>query len=233
MRQRSRAARSSRRRIRRNNMWDCLGSVAVAIVLIAALPGRAQQRMESGHTLWEPPRVEWPTKEIRGPVIHRISVGGFPNVLNQTPLGDAKRTLGGTIGSGGDAGNAEAWLCFHGSDESGTWIFWLTSIEIDGDTVGGFTWKHVETGTTIDSRCRNLRGSNPIRLQLPLHIGMTRAEALKILGDRASVGHSEMVNMRRVQKVIDGTQYTISNGIEVALRKGAVVQVAAFESGSD
>lgn len=77
--------------------------------LIVAASGRAQ---ENPHALWEPPEIGWPSTGTGGSVIHRHSVAGFPIVLDQTPLLDAKRDLGGVIGSSGDAGDAGKMALF-------------------------------------------------------------------------------------------------------------------------
>ncbi len=47
--------------------------------------------------------------------------------LEETPLKEVQKGLGGTIGSRGDASEALRWLCFHGSDAKGRWALWLES----------------------------------------------------------------------------------------------------------
>lgn len=127
----------------------------------------------------------------------------------------------------------EKWLCFYGSNQTFSWVLWLTSVEINGNAIGGFTWKQVEPGETIDSRCRALRGSNLIKLQFPFYIGMTKKVAIGILGAPTSVRKSEMFYMHEREQIIKGVRYTIENGIEVDSRNETVVQISAFEDSSD
>ena len=179
-----------------------------------------------------PPRIEWPESKIEGTVFHRLSVAGFPIVLDHTSLEEARTRLGGVLGSAGDAGDAEEWMCFRGADTNGPWLFWLTSVEINGRAIGGFIWKRDDSATAVEPDCLLLRGKNPIKLQLDLRLGTTKSRTLKLLGAPSIVQEQGMFYMQEREETIEGIQYTISNGVEVTVHDGVVVQIAATETSS-
>ena len=205
---------------------------ALTVLLIVAEFGRAQVKAEIIKTLWEPPKIEWPTSGSGGSELHRLSLAGFPIRLDHTKLQNARRKLGGMAASSGDAGDWEGWLCYHGSDHAGRWVFWLTSDEINGDAIGGFIWKRVEPGESVDPRCKIITGPDPIRLQFPLRLGMTETSA-SVLGRPTSVRESELFYLDSHEETIKAERYTTDNGIEIKMRSGIVIQIAAFDISSD
>ena len=202
----------------------------LATCLVSAQTGAPVRGSAVGQ--WSPPRIDWPDSRTKSSVLHKVSVAGFPIVLDQTLLEDAQKHLGGVKGSAGDAGDAEAWLCFRGGDANGPWLFWLTSDEINGQAIGGFIWKRIDDTAVVDSRCALLHGIDPIKLELDIHLGMTKANILRFLGAASVLRDQEMFYLHEREKTIQGTPYTISNGIEVTIREGVVVQIAAFEISS-
>ena len=206
--------------------------LVIATLLIVTVCGRAQDA-HSRKILWVPPRIDWPQTGADGVVIHRLSVADFSIALDQTTLQDAKQHLGGTIGSRGDAGDAEQWLCFHGSDEVGSWIFWLTSVEINGDAVGGFIWQRVDPGMSPDLRCRSLDGHDSIKLAPAIRLVMKKPKVMEILGAPTSTVRDSLFYMHEHKKTIETVEYTVFNGVEVTIRNGVVAQIAAFEISSD
>ena len=205
--------------------------LVILFVLVAAVLSRAQKG--NRNVLWEPPHINWPVSGINGSVIHRLSISGYPIVLDRTSLEKARQRLGGVIGSRGDAGDAESWFCLHGTDTDGPWILWLTSDEINGDSVGGFIWRRVDLGQSLDPRCRSLDGQDLVKLQPPLKLGVTKAGATRFLGAPSSTRDNSLFYMHEKKKTIDATEYTISNGVEVTIRNGTVAQIAAFEISSN
>lgn len=206
---------------------------ALSVFLIVTEVGHAQLKAENANTLWEPPSVEWPTSGSGGSVLHRLSLAGFPIWLDHTKRENARRNLGGTAASSGDAGDWEGWLCYQGTDHVGKWVLWLTSDEINGDAIGGFTWKRVEPGESVDSRCKSLPSPNPIRLQFGLRLGMTKANAARVLGKPTSERKSEQFYRHSHEETIKADHYTVDNGIELKMRSGIVIQIAAFETSSN
>jgi hypothetical protein len=209
-------------------------SLAVSILLAMCLNSAQTDSRASGEVPFHkpPPRIEWPESKVDGIVIQKLSVSGFPIVLDHTSLVEARIRLGGVLGSAGDAGDAKSWLCFRGADAKGPWLFWLTSVEINGAAIGGFIWKRINPKAPVEPNCPLLRGQNPIKLQLDLRLGTTKSHVLRLLGAPSMVRDQELFYMHEREETIEGTTYTISNGFEVMVRDGVVVQIAAVEYSS-
>jgi hypothetical protein len=88
-------------------------------------------------------------------MITTLRVAKVPAVLEETELKDVQRRLGGSIGQSGDASEANAWLCFYGTDINGRWALWLESSEMGGlRWVDGFTLQRLGKEARTDGRCR-------------------------------------------------------------------------------
>ena len=205
----------------------------LAAWLMFAVHGTAQKDRHPPKPLWEPPGIQWPATGTGGSVIHRLTVGGFRIVLDQTPLQEARRILGGTIGYRGNAGDAQSWLCYRGSDQNGPWMFWLTSVEINGNAVGGFIWRRSKDGDSAGPGCRVLQGTDQVQLPSPLQLGMEITKAEGILGKPTSVHESDFFYMNSREETVKEERFTIDNGLEIRAQAGVIVEIAAFETSSN
>ena len=213
----------------------------IAVVLMAAACACPAQKASSSaggkNVIWEPPGIDWPeslpTPTVPKEMIGSLRVPNFPIVLEETRLEDAQKRFGGMIGTRGDAGDAEAWLCLHGSDANGPWIFWLTSGEIDGPAVGGFEWRRLAPNEMPDHRCPLLRGGDGgIKLPLAIHPGMTEAEVRKILGRPTIARGRTLIFCHEHQEIIQNLPYTSDNTIAIVLRRGLVVAMQVSKTTS-
>ena len=187
--------------------------------------------------LWSPPKIGWPDQLPRPTVpkemIGTLRLANIPIILEETTLENVQKHLGGTLGSRGDAGEAEGWLCFHGRDAEGQWIFWLTSGELDGPAISGFQWRSLSPGERADSRCHQLPHDNGgIELPLAIHLRMTEIETRQILGKPTFVRGKLRIFSHEHEQVIRNVTYSISNDIALVLRDGVVwaIEVARTTS---
>lgn len=167
-------------------------------------------------------------------MISSLRIANLPVILETTKLEDAQKRLGGAIGSRGDGGDSEAWLCIHGSDQDGPWIFWLTSGEIEGLTyISGFQWRHLSDSETPDRRC-SLLPQDKGRIELPdtLHPGMTEAEARKVLGRPSLAQGNLLIYCHEHQKIIHKLPYSVENTIGIVLHSGVVQEIDAVKISS-
>jgi hypothetical protein len=90
---------------------------------IAILLATAAAFAQSDHIIWQPPILDLPDMlthaTVPKEIITKLRVAKMQVILEETPLNDVEKDLGGTIGSRGDASEALQWLCFHGSDSKG------------------------------------------------------------------------------------------------------------------
>ena len=164
-------------------------------------------------------------------MIVSFQVAGFPITLEETNLEDARVHFAGTIGSRGDAGTAEEWVCLHGIDANGPWILWLSSFEIDGPKIGGFQWRQLATNEAPDARCSLVaKTENSIELPLALHPRMREADALKILGKPTVIRGQTLFYLHDHQEIIDKVPYDASNSVAIVLRSGRVRAIVVIES---
>lgn len=185
--------------------------------------------------IWTPPEIGWwdnmPRPTVPKEMIGALRVGSFSIVLEDTKLEGAQKTFGGKIGSHGDAGDAEAWLCLHGRDANGPWIIWLTSGEIDGPAIGGFQWRHLSPNQAPDRRCNLLPLDNGgIELPIALHLGMAEAEVQKVLGQPTVSRGKTQFYLHEHQAVIDKENYTVSNDVAIIFREGKVWVIEAAKT---
>lgn len=176
--------------------------------------------------VWEPP-ADLSVSGIHRPTVGRelvtaIRIAGIDVVLEETQLSDVRSRLGGTIGTRGDASEALAWLCLHGSDEGGRWAIWLEAGEIHGGAVGAFQLRRINAGEPIDTRCQALGSDRRIDLPAGLRLGLAQTQAVKTLGaPTATAGDTSLYAHEHVE-TIGGETATASNTLTVRLR-GSVI----------
>ena len=223
-------------------MRNALRTLPILLLLLgleaAALYGQTAGNASGGSTiLWSPPRIGWPDElppsTVPQEMIGTLHVADMRIILEDTALENAQKHFGGPIGSRGDAGEAEGWLCLHGSDSNGPWIFWLTSGEIDGPAIDGFQWRRLSAGEAPDRRCHTLPlGNSRIELPIPIRLGTSETEARRTLGRPTFARGKLLIFCHEHQTIIDRENYTVSNNIAVVLRDGVVwaIQVAKSTS---
>jgi hypothetical protein len=204
-------------------------------VLISILIATAAAFAQSDRTIWQPPTLDLPDTlphaTVSKEMITKLRVGKMQVILEETPLSDAQKNLGGTIGARGDASEALQWLCFHGSDANGRWVLWLESNEMDGGNVNGFAWQRIAAKAIIDRRC----GAQAIKIELPIQlaIGLTESEVRGILGTPTTEYRDTLVFDHEHQETIRNEPFTASNTVYVELRSRIVWSVQVWKTTSN
>ena len=171
-----------------------------------------------------------PRPTVPKEMVGALSVANVPIVIEETKLEDARKRFGGTVGSRGDAGDAEAWLCLHGNDANGPWILWLESFEINGPDVGGFQWRRLSPNESPDRRCGRIPDDKGgIDLPLALHLGMTEVEVQKVLGRPTVTRGKTLFFSHEHQRVIDKENYSVSNHLALVFRDGMLWEIEAVK----
>lgn len=167
-------------------------------------------------------------------MIGSLRVGGMSIILEETKLDDARKHFGAGIGGRGDAGDAEAWVCLHGSDDDGPWMFWLTSGEIDGPSIGGFQWRRLSPDEMPDRRCPLLsKKSGGIELPAAIHLGIEEQEVRQILGRPTFEKGKLLIFSHEHRRVIRGETFYVSNNIAILVREGVVWAIEVAKSTGD
>jgi hypothetical protein len=206
-------------------------AVAVVAAISSACSAQPISSRSSGKTvIWAPTKIDWPEQNFSPTVpkemIGALRVANFQVVLEETELDAARKRFGGIIGYRGDGGDSEAWLCLHGSDESGPWIFWLTSGELDGPAIMGFQWRRLSLNETPDRRCSLVPpDQGGIELPLTLHLDMTEADMRKIMGKPSFVSGKNLIYCHEHQETIHNLPYTAENAIAIILRGGTILAI--------
>jgi hypothetical protein len=212
--------------------------IVIAVTLLGATiveTSQGQVRPPKTTVLWKPTTLggpqELPPPTVHDEVIGRLRVADMQIVLDETRWDVVQKRLGGTIGHSGDASESLEWLCFHGSDRKGRWIFWLQSGEVNGDSVGGFQWRRMERGEEPDSRCQKLeQKEHSIELPIPLQLGMTKTEATRKLGTPTAQRRGLLTYYHEHQETIDNSPFTASNVVEILLRDGVVSAIEGWKT---
>jgi hypothetical protein len=146
-------------------------------IVISILLTIAAAFAQSDRTIWQHPTLDLPVTlphaTVSKEIITKLRVSKMQIILEETPLSDVQKNLGGTIGASGDASEALQWLCFHGSDAKGRWALWLESDEMGGGNVDGFACQRIAERATIDRRCR----TQPIEIELPIQLAIGLPES--------------------------------------------------------
>ena len=208
----------------------------VAIVLLIAFTASAQNAFDPASSrdpvVWEPPDFAWPVDYPRATVPNEmapgIKIGGWPVTLEKTELLAAQRHFGGAIGDRGDASEALGWLCLYRQDRSSSWVLWLESAEINGPTIGSFTWQRLPSGATIDRRCRHLAGQDAtVDLPNSIRLGMTEKEVLSRLGKPSARSGNTAIYAHEHDLRISSNPYTLQNCVVFTFRNGTVWAIDA------
>jgi len=164
-------------------------------------------------------------------MITKLRVAKMQVILEETPLSDVQKNLGGTIGASGDASEALKWLCFQGSDAKGRWALWLESDEMGGGNVDGFAWQRIAEKVSLDRRCR----TQAIEIELPIRlaIGLTESEVRGILGTPTTEYRNTLVFEHEHQETIRNEPFTASNTVYVHIRSGVVWSVQVWKTTSN
>jgi hypothetical protein len=205
--------------------------VTLLCVSVAASQGQVRRK----HTvLWQPTTIAGPQRlppaTVHEEMIGSLRVADVQVVLDETRWEDVQKRLGGTIGHSGDAGESLTWLCFHGSDAQGGWVFWLQGGEVNGDSVGGIQWLRMASGDQTDSRCRRLEQKRDVELPIRLRLGMTRAEVTATLGAPTVQQHDVLTYLYEHTETVGDTPFTASNTLEIVLRDGVVCAIEAWRT---
>jgi hypothetical protein len=219
------------------HLLHCAAPLGV-VLLLAILAGFAQAPSRSpgnkGAPLWAPPKIdlpdEHPESTIPAEMIGKVQVGSTPIVLNKTPRAEAQRMLGGSAGVQGDAGDWEAWLCYHGRDAHGRWMLWLLSGEVDNENVSGFQWMQLSSGQIPDHRCKLIAGHKPVSLPIAIWPGMIEAEARRVLGRPTLVSGNLLQYSYEHDQKIEQLDYTVTNDVNLVLEKDKVKSIQVWRS---
>lgn len=157
-------------------------------------------------------------------------MAGFDITIDKTKLIEAAKHFRASLGSKGDAGDAEGWICLGGIDEHGRWGIWLTSGEINGEAIGGFTWQLLSSDESLDHRCRMLPSGSGIQLPIALKLGLSENLTQKALGQPTLVRADTFFYFHDHKMTINGLAYTISNNLAIRFRDQVVWAIEVSKS---
>jgi hypothetical protein len=141
--------------------------------------------------------------------------------------------FGGTIGHVGDAGEWFQWLCLHGADDTGPWVLWLESGEIDGPYVGGFEWARVPRSSQFDERCAALPDASKVELPIQLRLSTPEASVLQLLGQPTFRKGNVLAYEHEHNETIRGEPFISDNGVYVGIREGVVWAINVWKTTSN
>ena len=135
-------------------------------------------------------------------------------------------------GQPGDGGDSEAWLCYSGGDETGGWIFWLTSGEINGlDRIDGPMWRRLAANERPDRRCVAVSGA--IELPVNLRPGSTTEEVRQMLGKPSLSRVDALFHVHEHPATFHRKRFTVSITLSFFLHGGQVWAIAGSHITSD
>ncbi len=204
-------------------------------IVIAALLAITSAAFAQSAGIWQPPTLDLPDRlpqaTVSKEMITKLRVAEMQIILEETPLNDVQKNLGGVIGSRGDANEALQWLCFHGSDAKGRWVLWLESSEMGSGNVDGFAWQRMAEKATLDSRC--LTQDVEIDLPVRLAIGLTESDVLGCLGTPTAKYRNTLIFDHEHQETVRNEPFTSSNTVYLELRSGVVWAVQVWKTTSN
>ncbi len=198
-------------------------------------------------SLWKPPEISG----LRGlmeavhPTVAHMMVSTFRVadsrvVFERTNLLNLVGKLNVRTGADGDASESLRWLCLTGTNAGHSWILWLTSGEIDGGTVGGLRVQVLEADEQPDSRCKAIIGdAPPVDLGIPLRLGMTRSEVIRVLGKPSASAGTLTVYYHEHKKPIYNSQtglqddFLVMNSVSIAFNGDVVEGIDVLKSTQD
>ncbi len=191
---------------------------------------------QDGAVVWQPPKLEGipdnlPQATVSKEMITKLRVDKVQVILEETPLKDIQKKLGGIIGSSGHAGDFVEWICFHDSEAKGRRVLWLESNEMGGHLVDGFALQRVAEKATLDRRCR--AGASEIELPAGITLGLTESEVLRRLGPPTAKYGNILYFEHEHQETIRAEPYTSSYSVYVEIRSGVVGMIQAWKTTSN
>jgi hypothetical protein len=206
------------------------------IAVVCTCTAQSDCNSSKASILWSPPNIGMPDRFPR-PTIPKVMIGslnvaGIPITLENTKLEEVQKRLGGTIGDRGDGGDSLAWLCFHGTNEDGRWILWLTSDEMGGlSYINGFFWSQLASNEMPDRSCRTLPIENAvIELPVSIKLGIAQEEMAKVLGQPTFEHRNILFFFHEHPKHIRKEPYTVLNTVAIALRDDHVSAIEVYKS---
>lgn len=211
-------------------------SLVTAILIYVLLgPERAMSQI-----LWEPPDDGIPSDAIYVPGsaadegLAVIELAHMKLVLERTTLSEILARLGGTLGHSGQDGLLRTWLCYYQAHSPDSWIVWLQSDELHGESV----LRAVEIGRMtpdirLDNRCQALPTDGDIVLPANLRLGQQRADVFANLGEpivstpnMLLFGHARTIQLNGV--------WTVVNTVKVGLdNTGTVKDIGIWKTTTD
>ena len=108
---------------------------------------------------------------------------------------------------------------------------WLMSGEMDGGTVGGFLWKHVDRNARFDTRCQVLtEGRGSVELPIGLQLGTTEAGVEHIFGQPTARLGNALFYLHEHETTAHKEPYTAMNTLTVLLQEGTVQAIEVWKS---
>jgi len=213
------------------------GRFGLALLCLLVCNSSAQntsRKTVAATAIWEPRSIEFPwdsKSTVAKEMITALRVSGQRIVLEHTNLEAVRKHTGGTIGHNGDAGDSLSWLCLHGTGRQGDWALWLMSGEIDGGTVGGFLWQHVDRNAQFDTRCQVLtEGRGSVELPIALKLGTTEAGVEHIFGQPTARLGNALFYLHEHETTAHKEPYTAMNTLTVLLHEGTVQAIEVWKS---
>jgi len=185
---------------------------------------------------WQRSKLEFPETAPR-PTVPKMMIAGLrlanvQIILEKTELTEVQKRLGGAIVGSGDASEANASLCYYGSDANGRWVLWLDSSEIAGlRWIDGFTLRQLGRDVKADRRCRMIpEREGGIELPIRLRLGQTEFRVREVLGKPTLRYHSTLMYYYEHEKTIRNEPCSVLNSVDVALRDGVAWAIVVFKS---
>jgi hypothetical protein len=154
-------------------------------------------------------------------------------VLEETRMDAIQAKFGGESGADGDASESLLWLCLHGSDETGPWVLWLESGEMNGPYIGEFRWQRVSNSASFDPRCAAQPAGTEIILPIDVKLGISQEEVLKVLGKPTWEKANILLYEHQHDEKIQGELFTSFNTVIIALRGGVVEAIDVMKTTSN
>ncbi len=215
-------------------MRERFGLALLCVLVCNSSAQNTGQKAVAAAAIWEPPGTAVPEDSkstVAKEMITALRVSGQKIVLEHTNLEAVRKQTGGTIGHRGDASESLSWLCLHGAGRQGDWVLWLMSGEIDGGTVGGFRWQHVDRNAQFDTKCQMLpEGQGSVELPIALKLGTTEAAVEHIFGQPTARLGNALFYLHEHKTTIHNTPYTATNTLAVLLHKGMVEAIEVWKS---
>ena len=215
-------------------MRERFGLALLCVLVCTSSAQNTGRKTAAAAAIWEPPGTAVPEDSkstVAKEMITALRVSGQKIVLEHTNLEAVRKQTGGTIGHRGDASESLSWLCLHGAGRQGDWALWLMSGEIDGGTVGGFRWQHVDRNAQFDMRCQMLpEGQGSVELPIALKLGTTEAEVEHIFGQPTARLGNALFYQHEHKETIHNAPYTSINTLVVLLHKGMVEAIEVWKS---